>query len=146
MRHYAIRTEAAYVDWARRFILFHGKRHPAAMGVAEVNALLSHLAVERDVSPATQAQAKAALLFLYREVLGVRLRWLDEVVAAKGSQRLLVVVTPSEVAAHPFDRSTSGIVRRHCESATLAETKAAQVRIGTNSSRLRRSLFVYSAG
>ena len=61
-RHYSIRTEQTYIDWARRFILFHGKRHPRDMGAAEVEAFLSYLAVERKVSASTQNQAKAALL------------------------------------------------------------------------------------
>ena len=96
-RHYSIRTEQAYVDWARRFILFHGKRHPQEMGAAEVGAFLSHLAVERQVSASTQNQAKAALLYLYKQVLEIDLPWLDEVVQAKRPQRLPVVLTPSEV-------------------------------------------------
>ena len=99
VRHYSIRTEAAYTDWARRFILFHGKRHPSQLGAPEVAAFLTHLAVERSVAPSTQSQAKSALLFLYREVLGVQLPWLDEVVSAKQSRRLPVVLTPSEVRA-----------------------------------------------
>jgi len=97
LRHYSIRTEAAYVDWARRFILFHGKRHPCDMGVAEVQAFLTDLAVGRGVSSATQSQAKSALLFLYKEVLHVQLPWLDEIVSAKRSERLPVVLTPTEV-------------------------------------------------
>lgn len=95
--HYAIRTEQVYVDWARRFILYHGKRHPRDMGVAEVEAFLSHLAVGRNVSAATQNQAKCALLFLYREVLGTELPWMSEVVSAKLSRRLPVVLTEREV-------------------------------------------------
>ena len=67
--HYSIRTEQVYVDWARRFILFHGKRHPREMGAPEVTAFLTHLAVARNVSASTQNQAKAAILFLYKEVL-----------------------------------------------------------------------------
>ena len=96
-RHYSMRTEEAYVDWARRFILFHGKRHPQEMGAAEVEAFLSHLAVERKVSASTQNQAKAALLYLYKQVLGIDLPWLDEVVQARRPKRLPVVLTPSEV-------------------------------------------------
>lgn len=96
-RHYSIRTEEAYVDWARRFILFHGKRHPQEMGAAEVAAFLSHLAVDRQVSASTQNQAKAALLYLYKQVLQVDLPWLDEVVQAKRPRRLPVVLTPGEV-------------------------------------------------
>ena len=97
VRHYSIRTEQAYVDWIRRFILFHGKRHPAEMGVEHVTAFLSYLAVERGVSASTQNQAKAALLFLYKEVLQQNLPWLAEVVAARASRRLPVVLTQREV-------------------------------------------------
>ena len=99
VRHYSIRTESAYVDWVRRFILFNGKRHPRDLGAAEVTAFLTHLAVDRRVAPTTQNQAKSALLFLYREVLGVQLPWLDEIVGAKSHRRLPVVLTPSEVRA-----------------------------------------------
>jgi integron integrase len=95
--HYSLRTEDAYVDWVRRFILFHAKRHPRDMGAPEVQAFLSHLAVDRRVSPSTQNQAKAALLFLYRHVLEVDLPWLVEVVQAKRSERLPVVLTPGEI-------------------------------------------------
>jgi integron integrase len=97
VRHYSIRTEDAYVDWVRRLILFHGKRHPAALGAAEVTAFLTHLAVERSVAPSTQNQAKSAILFLYRVVLESQLPWLDEIVAAKDRRRLPVVLTQSEV-------------------------------------------------
>ena len=96
-RHYSIRTEEAYIDWARRFIVFHGKRHPQEMGAAEVEAFLSHLAVERSVSASTQNQAKAALLYLYKQVLETDLPWLNEVVQAKTPKRLPVVLTPTEV-------------------------------------------------
>ncbi len=96
VRHYSIRTEEAYVDWVRRFILFHGKRHPKEMGAEEVRDFLSHLATERNVSASTQNQAKSALLFLYREVLKIELPWLDEVIAAKAARRLPVVLTPTE--------------------------------------------------
>ena len=96
-RHYSIRTEEAYIHWARRFILYHNKRHPRDMGAVEVEAFLSHLAVDRQVSASTQNQAKAALLYLYKQVLDIDLPWLDEVVQAKRGQRLPVVLTPSEV-------------------------------------------------
>jgi len=95
--HYSIRTEQAYVDWARRFILFHGKRHPREMGAPEVMAFLTHLAVERNVSASTQNQAKAAILFLYKDVLQQDLPWLDEVVSAKKARRLPVVLTQREL-------------------------------------------------
>ena len=99
VRPYSIRTEDTYVAWARRYILFHAKRHPLDMGVVEVTAFLTHLAVERNVAAATQNQAKSALLFLYREVLGVQLPWLDEVIAAKTPRRLPTVLTQGEVRA-----------------------------------------------
>ena len=97
VRHYSIRTEASYVDWIKRFIIFHDRRHPSELGASEVMAFLTHLAVERSVAPSTQAQAKSAILFLYRVVLNVALPWLDEVVAASGPRRLPVVLTVSEV-------------------------------------------------
>jgi integron integrase len=93
---YSIRTEQAYVDWIRRFILFHNKRHPDAMGKSEVEAFLTHLAVNRDVAPSTQNQALSALLFLYRMVLGRDLPWLDDVTRAKKPSRLPVVLTADE--------------------------------------------------
>src|SRR5437763_10427790 len=82
-RHYSLRTEEAYVGWARRFILFHGKRHPLELGEAEVAAFLTSLAVDGQVVASTQNQALAALLFLYREVLDRPLEWLDDLVRAK---------------------------------------------------------------
>lgn len=97
LRHYSLRTEQAYVDWARRFILFHHKRHPKDMGAVELRDFLSHLALDRNVSASTQNQAKSALLFLYREVLKIELPWLDEVIAAKSAKRLPVVLTQVEV-------------------------------------------------
>jgi integron integrase len=97
VRHYSIRTESSYVDWIRRFIIFHGKRHPKELGASEVAAFLTYLAVERQVAPSTQAQAKSAILFLYRVVLNVALPWLDDVVAASNPRRLPVVLTVSEV-------------------------------------------------
>lgn len=97
VRHYSLRTEQAYVDWVRRFVLFHNKRHPKEMGTSELHDFLSHLAVERNVSASTQNQAKSALLFLYREVLKIELPWLDEVISAKSAKRLPVVLTQFEV-------------------------------------------------
>jgi integron integrase len=97
VKHYSIRTETQYVQWVKRFILFHGKRHPQEMGAAEVEVFLTHLAVDGHVSASTQNQALSALLFLYKEVLGIDLPWLDNVVRAKQPQRLPVVLTRSEV-------------------------------------------------
>ncbi|HEY0586594.1 MAG TPA: integron integrase [Pseudoduganella sp.] len=94
--HYSIRTEEAYVDWIRRFILFHKKRHPAQMGKAEIEEFLTHLAVDRRVAASTQSQAKSALLFLYQKVLKLEVEWLKDVVAAKQPQRLPTVLTVDE--------------------------------------------------
>jgi integron integrase len=98
-RHYSPRTEKAYLGWIRRYILFHGKRHPAQMGPREVEAFLTHLATEVKVSGPTQTQALSALLFLYRHVLEAKLPWLDRVVRAKKPSRLPVVLTAEEVKA-----------------------------------------------
>jgi site-specific recombinase XerD len=99
LRHYSLRTEDAYVQWVRRFILFHGKRHPREMGAAQINQFLTHLAVEGHVSASTQNQALAALLFLYQQVLEVEPGQIAGVVRAKRPQRLPVVLTRAEVQA-----------------------------------------------
>ncbi len=98
-RHMSYRTEEAYVHWIKRYILFHQKRHPSEMGPAEITRFLTCLAVERRVSASTQNQALAALLFLYREVLGCDPGWLDGIVRAKRPRRLPVVLTRPEVTA-----------------------------------------------
>ena len=98
-RHYSMRTEQAYVQWIRRFIIFSGMRHPRQMGEEEVARFLTHLAVERHVSASTQNQALAALLFLYREVLDQPVGWVDRVVRAKRPKRLPVILTRDEVRA-----------------------------------------------
>ena len=96
-RHYSPRTEEAYVAWIRRYIVFHGKRHPADMGAREVGGFLTWLAVDRHVAASTQNQALGALLFLYRAVLGVEMPWLDELVRARRPERLPIVLTRDEV-------------------------------------------------
>ena len=96
-RHYSPRTEQAYVHWIRRYIFFHGVRHPADMGKQELNAFLSHLAVKEHVSASTQTQALSALVFLYRHVLGRDIGLLEGVVRAKRLARVPVVLTRSEV-------------------------------------------------
>ncbi|WP_225218020.1 integron integrase [Luteimonas colneyensis] len=98
-KHYSIRTERAYVGWARRFILANGRRHPRELGLAEVEAFLSALAVRDDVAASTQNQALSALLFLYKEVLGLEMPWVGSVTRAKRPKRLPVVLTPVEVRA-----------------------------------------------
>lgn len=92
--HYSIRTETQYVQWIKRFILFHGKRHPCEMGAAEVEAFLTDLAVRGNVAASMQNQALSALLFLYREVLGQDMPWMGEMVRAKRPARLPVVTCP----------------------------------------------------
>lgn len=96
-RNYSRRTGKTYWYWIRHFIFFHGKRHPSDMGAAEVSAFLSWLATERDVAAATQNQALHALLFLYKQVLGMELPWLGGVVRAKRPARLPTVLTEEEV-------------------------------------------------
>jgi len=96
-RHYSRKTEKAYWYWIRYFVFFHGKRHPAEMGAAEVSAFLSWLATERDVAAATQNQALSALLFLYGMVLGIELPWLGELVRAQRPVRLPTVLSEGEV-------------------------------------------------
>lgn len=97
VKHLSYRTEEAYLGWIRRFILFHDKRHPQEMGAAEVQAFLTHLAVEGKVAAATQNQAFAALLFLYREVLQKSLGNIENVVRAKKPKHLPNVLTKDEV-------------------------------------------------
>ncbi|KRF02249.1 integrase [Frateuria sp. Soil773] len=97
VKHYSLRTEQIYVDWTRRFILANGRRHPRDMGAAEVEAFLSHLAVQGNVAASTQNQALSALLFLYREVLGIELPWLDGVTRAKRPTRVPTVLSRDEV-------------------------------------------------
>jgi integrase len=96
-RHYSRRTEKAYVAWTRRYVLFHGKRHPIEMGAAEVSRFLTSLATEAKVAASTQNQALNALLFLYRVVLEQDLPWLNEVVRARRPQHLPVVLSREEV-------------------------------------------------
>ena len=94
-----MRTEHSYVDWIKRYILFHDKRHPREMGAPQVEAFLTHLTVNRDLSASTQNQALAAVLFLYKEVLRIELPWMDDVVRAKRGIHLPVVLSRAEVAA-----------------------------------------------
>jgi integron integrase len=97
-RHYSLRTEEAYVAWIRRFVLFHGKRHPKEMGEPEINAFLSHLATSDHVASNTQNQALAALLFLYRNVLEIPFPKIENLIRAKKPKRLPVVLTRDEVS------------------------------------------------
>jgi integron integrase len=95
--HYALATEKVYVHWIRFFIRFHGLRHPETMGGIEVEAFLTHLAAERNVSASTHRQALSAILFLYKEVLKIELPWMAEIGRPRTQQRLPEVLTVSEV-------------------------------------------------
>src|SRR2546427_2406323 len=102
-KHYSIRTEEAYVDWIKRYIFFHQKRHPSEMGAREMEQFLNHLAGEKHVAASTQNQALSALVFLYREVLKQDFEWMDNLERAKKPERLPVVLTETEarhVLAH----------------------------------------------
>lgn len=98
-RHYSIRTEEVYLRWVRRYIAFNGRRHPREMGKEEVTAFLTDLAVAGNVAAATQSQALAAILYLYRDVLGMEIPWLKDVVRAKRPRKLPVVLSREEVRA-----------------------------------------------
>ncbi len=99
LRHYSVRTEQAYCDWIRRFIVFHSRRHPNELGAEDVRAFLDHLVRERNVSSGTQNQALAALLFLYNDVLAISLEKQLPLLRARRPNRIPVVLTPTEVAA-----------------------------------------------
>jgi len=119
VRHYSLRTEEAYVGWVRRFILYHGKRHPLEMGAAEINAFLTHLAVEGHVSASTQNQAFSALLFLYQKVPDVDPGRIAGVVRAVRPKRLPVVL----VVVAAVSLGLTWLVRRRSSAAlpTAAE-------------------------
>jgi integron integrase len=130
LKHYSIRTETAYVDWVRRFVNFHHRRHPRELGPEHVEAFLSHLAVQRNVAASTQNQAKSALLFLYKEVLGSELPWLENVETAKRPQHLPVVLTRIEVDA-VLNRmhGTNGLIARLLYGSGLRLMEAARLRV-----------------
>jgi len=130
VKHYSIRTEQSYVEWVRRFVLFHGKRHPRDLGPTEVEAFLTDLAVRRRVSASTQNQAKSAILFLYKEVIDKELPWLNGIVAARVSQRLPVVLSVEEVnAALGRLRGTSALVARLLYGAGLRILECLRLRV-----------------
>lgn len=97
VRHYSYQTEKTYIHWIKNYIFFHKITHPKDLGAAEVEAFLTHLAVERRVAASTQNQALSALLFLYKEVLKINLPWLEGFTPAKKSERVPVVLTKEEV-------------------------------------------------
>lgn len=130
VRHYALDTERAYVHWTRRFVAWSGRRHPRDMGQADVEAFLSHLAVDRQVSDSTQRQAMSALLFLYRQVLGIELPWLDNLVRAKPSRHVPVVLSRDEVrAVFAHLRGERGLVLRLMYGSGLRLKEALRLRV-----------------
>src|SRR4051794_10253165 len=96
-KHYSLRTERAYLDWIRRFILFNDKKHPAEMSALGVEQFLTHLAIDGRVAASTQNQALAAILFLYRDVLEIKLPWIENVVRARMPVRVPVVLPRADV-------------------------------------------------
>ncbi len=98
LKHYSLRTERTYVGWVRRFVLFHGKRHPLEMGAAEIEAFLSHLANEGQVAVSTHNQALSSLLFLYKEVLKLDLPWMQNIGRPTREPRLPTVLAKAEIA------------------------------------------------
>lgn len=97
VHHYSLRTEKAYIQWIKRFIYFHNKRHPDELGEPEITDFLTYLAVKRNVAAATQNQALSALLFLYKKVLMLEIEWIENVVRAKRPSRLPTVLTKNEI-------------------------------------------------
>ncbi|MCP5062781.1 MAG: site-specific integrase, partial [Ignavibacteriae bacterium] len=96
LKHYSIKTEKAYVNWLKRFILFHNKKHPKNLSETEIREYLSHLAIEQNVSSSTQNQAFNAIIFLYKQVLKIELGELDGIERAKRGKRLPVVFSDVE--------------------------------------------------
>jgi len=131
VHHYSLRTEEAYIDWIKRFIVFHGKRHPAEMGEEQISAFLTHLAVDKNVAGSTQNQALAAILFLYKKVLKRDLEWMADIVRAKRPVRVPEVLTPEEVKA--LLRQLSGthqLIARLLYGAGLRLMEAMRLRVG----------------
>lgn len=129
-KHYSPRTEEAYVGWIRRYIRYHGRRHPRQMGEAEVSAFLSSLAVEGGVAASTQNQALSALIFLYAEVLGAPFDCLDGIVRARRPARLPVVLTVDEVRRLLAElRGTEWLMASLLYGAGLRLLECAEIRI-----------------
>lgn len=131
VRHYSLATERAYVGWYKRFVRWAGLKHPATLGGDAVQRWLSHLATDLQVSASTQRQALAAVLFLYQQVLGLRLPWMDDIVRAKPARRLPCVLSRSEVqrllAALPD--TSAGLALRLCYGAGLRLHEALRLRV-----------------
>ena len=130
VRHYSIRTEETYIQWIKRYIFFHHKKHPREIGEAEITAFLTHLAAVKHVAASTQNQAMAAILFLYKEVLGMKLDWLADVVRAKRPQRLPVVLTAREVRKIlQLIPATNGLIARLMYGTGMRLMEALRLRV-----------------
>lgn len=130
IRHYSLRTEDSYVYWIRGYVRFNGLRHPRDMGSREVTAFLTHLAVEKNVAAATQQQALSALLFLYKQVLGIELPWLNEIVRPKRPARLPTVLNESEIECLlSLMHGVHGLMARLIYGAGLRLTECLRLRI-----------------
>jgi integron integrase len=129
-RHYSLRTEKAYLQWLRRYVEFHERKHPRELGAPQVEQFLSHLAVHRKVSAATQNQAQQAILFLYRHVLEIELPWLEGVTRASAPRRLPVVLSREEVRALLAQlEGTPWLVASLLYGAVLRLTEALRMRV-----------------
>ncbi len=129
LKHYSIRTEETYVDWIKRYILFHHKRHPQKMGSSEIEAFLTHLAVDRNVAASTQNQALSALLFLYREVLKKDVGPVDAV-RAKKPKRLPTVLTEEEaLKVIGFLSGTNRLMAKLLYGSGLRVTECVRLRV-----------------
>jgi len=130
VRHYSIRTEQAYVQWIKRYIYFHHKKHPAEMGAEEVTAFLTHLAVNKHVTASTQNQALSALLFLYKQVLGIELPWMNDITRAKRPSRLPVVL-PKEQVMQVLDsmKGANGLIARLLYGTGMRLMEAMRLRV-----------------
>jgi integron integrase len=128
--HYSIRTEETYIQWIKRFIFFHNKRHPKEMGEKEARSFLTHLAVDKHVSASTQNQALSAILFLYKRVLDIELEWIDDVVRAKRPKYLPVVLSRDEVKKLLMVMSgTNGLIVKLLYGTGMRLMKAVRLRV-----------------
>lgn len=130
VKHYSIRTEQSYIQWIKRYIYFHNKKHPAEMGEAELSAFLTHIAVNQHVTASTQNQALSALLFLYKQVLGIELPWLGDVTRAKRPSRLPTVL-PRKQLVQVLDgiSGTNGVIARLLYGCGMRLMEAMRLRV-----------------
>jgi integrase len=153
VKHYSIRTEKTYITWIKSYLHFYSLQHPRDLGAEQIEAFLTHLAVNRKVSASTQNQALSALLFLYKVVLEIELPYLDGVTRAKTSTRMPVVFTPDEASSviqnlqPPYSLMArllygSGLRLKECVRLRIKDVdfhyKTITVRNGTKSRRFRR--------